>query len=91
MIPIKYDELVRLPALGLPQDIYKQANLTMESDRYICLKEGAPDGSILFDIVDLGQGFRVQKKAIPADAAMMHPTKPYFCIRTGVNIQVRVG
>ena len=88
MIPIKYDELARLPSLGLPADIYKQANLTMESDRYICVKEGAPDGSTMFNIVNVGQGFKVQKKPISGDAAMMHPTKPFFCLRTGANIQV---
>lgn len=89
MIPIRYEETVKLPSLGLPQDIYRQANLTMESERYICIKEMAPDGTTLFDMIDISQTPpSVQKKPIKADAAMMHPSKKMLCLRIGSTIQV---
>eukprot|EP01022_Parablepharisma_sp_SALTPOND_P033801 TRINITY_DN89674_c0_g1_i1.p4 TRINITY_DN89674_c0_g1~~TRINITY_DN89674_c0_g1_i1.p4 ORF type:complete len:106 (+),score=11.23 TRINITY_DN89674_c0_g1_i1:27-320(+) len=87
-IPIKYEEQVQLPALGLPPDVYKQTTLTMESDKYICVKEVSPDGSVIYDIVEMGAGPRVQKKPIKADSAMMHPSKPFLCLRIGDNVQV---
>ena len=88
VIPIRIEEKVKLPSLGLPPDIYKQATLTMESDRYICIKEVAPDGSVFFDMIEMQQIPRVQKKPIKADAAMMHPTKTLLCLRIGQSIQV---
>ncbi len=87
-IPIRYEEKVKLPSLGLPPDVYKQQTLTMESERYICIKEVSPDGSTVFDIVDMSGAPRVQKKPIKAEAAMMHPTRPLFCLRNAQNIQV---
>jgi len=86
-VPIRYEERLKLPSLGLPPDVYKQQQLTIESEKYICIKEVGPDGSTFFDIVDLAQS-KVQKKPINADSAMMHPTKTLFCVRVKQNIQV---
>ncbi len=81
--PIKCEEKIKLTSVGIPADVYKQANLSLESDRFICIKEASPDGTILFNIVDISQGFKVQKKPIKADSVMMHPSKPIISMRTG--------
>ena len=89
VIPIWYEETVKLPSLGLPSDIYKQATFSMESDQYICVKEMTPDGSTLYDMIDISKSPpTVQKKPIKADAAMMHPTRKLLSIRNGPSIQV---
>jgi len=81
--PIKIEEKVKLTSVGIPSDVFKSTNLSLESDRFICIKEASPDGTINFNIVDINQGYKVQKKPIKADAMMMHPSKPYISMRTG--------
>eukprot|EP01022_Parablepharisma_sp_SALTPOND_P000326 TRINITY_DN1014_c0_g1_i1.p1 TRINITY_DN1014_c0_g1~~TRINITY_DN1014_c0_g1_i1.p1 ORF type:complete len:1806 (+),score=251.50 TRINITY_DN1014_c0_g1_i1:3065-8482(+) len=81
--PIRSEEKIKLTSVGIPADVYKQANLSLESDRFICIKEATPDGTIMFNIVDINQGFKVQKKPIKADSVMMHPSKPIISMRTG--------
>ena len=81
--PIKCEEKIKLTAVGVPSDVYKQGNLSLESDRFICIKEAAPDGAISFNIVDITQGYKVQKKSIKADSVMMHPSKTIISTRTG--------
>ena len=81
--PIKCEEKIKLTSVGIPADVYKQANLSLESDRFICIKEASPDGTILFNIVDIAQGYKVQKKPIKADSVMMHPSKSIISMRTG--------
>lgn len=88
IIPVKVDEKLKLPSLGVSPEICKQANVAMESDRHICIKEIGPDGSTFFNIIDLTQPGKLQKKPISADAAMMHPSRPYFCIRNENTIKV---
>ncbi len=81
--PIRVEEKIKLTSVGIPADVYKQGNMSLESDRYICIKEAAHDGTISFNIVDVAQGFKVQKKPIKADSVMMHPSKPIISTRTG--------
>lgn len=93
--PFRCEEKAALGTLGIPSDVFKQGNLSLESDRYICIKEVAQDGTTYFNIVDIGQGFKVQKKAIKADSAIMHPTKSIISTRTGgdqgsCQVQVQV-
>eukprot|EP01022_Parablepharisma_sp_SALTPOND_P013452 TRINITY_DN17_c4_g1_i7.p1 TRINITY_DN17_c4_g1~~TRINITY_DN17_c4_g1_i7.p1 ORF type:complete len:614 (-),score=22.26 TRINITY_DN17_c4_g1_i7:225-2066(-) len=86
--PIKSEEKIKLTSVGIPADVYKQANLSLESDRFICIKEATPDGIIMFNIVDINQGFKVQKISSKADSVMMHPSKQITSMRTDSGIQV---
>ena len=40
-LPIKVNELFKLSNLGLNLDLFKFGNLTLESEKYICVKDGA--------------------------------------------------
>ena len=72
-----------LGSRGIPADVYKSGSLSLESDRFICIKEVAHDGTAYFNIVDIVQDFKVQKKAIKADSAIMHPTRSIISTRSG--------
>ena len=87
-LPIRYEEKLKLPGLGLPPDIYKQQTLSIESAKFICIKEIGPDGSSFFDIVNIAGTPSVNKKPIKAEAAIMHTTNSFFSLRNGQNIQV---
>ncbi len=81
--PFRCEEKAALGTLGIPSDVFKVGNLSLESDRYLCIKEVAHDGTVYFNIVDIAQGFKVQKKAIKADSALMHPSRSIISTRTG--------
>lgn len=40
-LPIKVNELFKLTNIGLNPDLFKFGNLTLESEKYICVKDNA--------------------------------------------------
>lgn len=40
-LPIKVNELFKLTNVGLNPELFKFGNLTLESEKYICVKDGA--------------------------------------------------
>ena len=91
-LPIKFTEMFKLSGAGIPPEIIKQANVCFESDKYITIKEISPDGNSSFYIVDLLQNFKIQKKALKADSAIMHPESNIISIKNdssnGTSIQI---
>ena len=55
----------------------------MESDKYICLKEG---GNIV--IVDMSTGNRVTRHPINADSAIMNPASKVIALRAGPAVKI---
>jgi len=39
-LPIKLTEVFKLTNIGLNPDLFKFGNLTLESEKYICVKDG---------------------------------------------------
>jgi len=39
-LPIKLTEVFKLTHIGLNPDLFKFGNLTLESEKYICVKDG---------------------------------------------------
>jgi hypothetical protein len=39
-LPIKINEMFKLTNVGLNPDLFKFGNLTLESEKYICVKDG---------------------------------------------------
>ncbi len=39
-LPIKLNEMFKLTNVGLNTDLFKFGNLTLESEKYICVKDG---------------------------------------------------
>lgn len=39
-LPIKVNEMFKLTNVGLNPDLFKFGNLTLESEKYICVKDG---------------------------------------------------
>lgn len=68
------------------------ANVTMESDKYICVRETSPQNQLL--IVDLSQPSAPQRRPISADSAIMNPKNQIIALKakvegtSGDNLQV---
>ncbi|KAI9221518.1 hypothetical protein BC828DRAFT_404854 [Blastocladiella britannica] len=64
------------------------ATLTLESDKYVCVREATPDGKSQVVIVDLQDAGNVTRKDMAAESALMHPTQPWIAVKAGRNVQV---
>jgi len=68
------------------------ANVTLESDKYICVRETSPQNQLL--IVDLSQPSAPQRRPISADSAIMNPKSQIIALKakvegtSGDNLQV---
>ena len=49
-LPIKVNELFKLSNLGLNPDLFKFGNLTLESEKYVCVKDGSVSVMAVNDI-----------------------------------------
>ena len=62
--------------LGLSSDLFKFGNLTLESEKYICVKEGSD-----CIIIDSSNEYKAERKAMTADAILMHRTNNIIAVR----------
>lgn len=86
-IPIRFQEHVQLPALGINPQFIGFNTLTMESDKYICVREKINDQNQLV-IIDLSDLNNLLRRPISADSAIMHHTEKIIALKAGKMLQV---
>lgn len=87
-IPINFTQLPQLTSLGIQQQSPDFKSTTLESDRYICVRESGPQGNTVA-IVDLKNNFEVTRKNMSADNAIMHTKENVIALRAnGTALQV---
>lgn len=62
--------------LGLGAELFKFGTLTLESEKYICVKDGSD-----CIIIDSSNGYKFERKRMTADAILMHRTKNIIAVR----------
>ena len=68
------------------------ANVTLESDKYVCVRETSPTSQLL--IVDLSNPSAPQRRPITAESAIMNPAEQIIALKAkvegvnGDNLQV---
>ncbi|KAI9172885.1 Clathrin heavy chain [Blastocladiella emersonii ATCC 22665] len=86
-LPISFQEHVQLPALGINPASIGFNTLTMESDKFICVRESVADVNQVV-IVDLSDTGNVMRRPITADSAIMHPSTKVIALKAGRQLQV---
>ncbi|KAM9913562.1 hypothetical protein OXX69_001487 [Metschnikowia pulcherrima] len=87
-IPINFTQLAQLTELGISPQSLDFKSTTLESDRYICVRESGAQGNTVA-IVDLQQNCEVTRKNMSADNAIMHPVQNVIALRAnGTALQV---
>lgn len=72
-LPIKFEELVVLTDLGVPESAITFNTCTLEGDGYVCVRE-TTDSANQVAIVDLKSGSKeVTRRAMTADSAIVSP------------------
>ena len=70
-LPIKLEELMKLPMMGIKQEDITPVNVRMESDKFICVREAS---SAHLSIVDMDKpSMAPDRKPMKADSVIMNP------------------
>ncbi|XP_077229616.1 clathrin heavy chain 1-like isoform X3 [Tasmannia lanceolata] len=69
--PITIREALTLTSLGINPQFFTFTHVTMESEKYICVRETSPQNSII--IVDMSMPMQPLRRPITADSALMNP------------------
>ena len=71
--------LLQLPSLGINTHFIVFTNVTMESDKFICVRETSPQNSVV--IIDMSMPMQPLRRPITADSALMNPNSPIVALK----------
>ena len=86
-LPIKFQELVQLTNVGIQQQFITFASLTMESDKFICIREEV-NGQVQVVIIDMATPTEPQRRPITAESAIMNPVSKVIALKAGNYLQI---
>ncbi|KAG0004877.1 hypothetical protein BGZ79_007776 [Entomortierella chlamydospora] len=86
-LPIRFQEHVQLQNLGINAASIGFNTLTLESDRFICVRESVGDQNAVV-IVDLTDPTNVIRRPITADSAIMNPASKVIALKAARQLQI---
>lgn len=87
ILPIRFQEHVQLPALGINTANIAFNTLTMESDKFICVREEVA-GQKQVVIIDMNNPQDLIRRPISADSAIMNPATKVIALKAGQQLQI---
>lgn len=86
-MPIRFQEHVQLTNIGINSGNIGFSNITMESDKFICIREKNGEQSQVV-IVDLADPQNPIRRPISADSAIMNPSSKVIALKAGKTLQI---
>ncbi|OAQ24879.1 clathrin, heavy polypeptide, isoform CRA_a [Linnemannia elongata AG-77] len=86
-LPIRFQEHVQLQNLGISAAAISFNTLTLESDRFICVRETNGEQNLVV-IIDLTDPNNVIRRPITADSAIMNPASKVIALKAGRQLQI---
>jgi len=77
--PVNVNEVVSLPSLGINQSHISFTHVTMESEKYICVRETSGNNTVV--IVDMASPTQPLRRQITADSALMNPVSKVIALK----------
>ncbi|GAU18113.1 hypothetical protein TSUD_248140 [Trifolium subterraneum] len=77
--PIAMKEVLTLPSVGINSQFITFTHVTMESEKYICVRETSPQNSVV--IVDMSMPNQPLRRPITADSALMNPNSRILALK----------
>jgi len=87
MLPIRFQEHLQLTAVGINAANIGFSSLTMESDKFICVREKVGDTSQVV-IIDMNDSSNPIRRPITADSAIMNPASKVIALKAGRTLQI---
>ncbi|POY74006.1 hypothetical protein BMF94_2817 [Rhodotorula taiwanensis] len=85
--PIAFQELLQLTALNVQPGSIGFATLTLESDRFVCVREEV-NGTKQVAIIDMSDPNNVVRRPISAESAIMHVDDKVLALRAQRQLQI---
>jgi clathrin heavy chain len=79
--PLLLNPVINLADLGIDAQAFRFGNLTMESERWISVKDQAADGTAQVVVVDMQNGNAVTKRPMKAEASLMSPNDNIMALK----------
>ncbi|CAF3761485.1 unnamed protein product, partial [Rotaria magnacalcarata] len=86
-LPIKFQEHLQLQNVGINVTNIGFSSLTMESDKFICVREKVNDTAFVI-IIDMADSSNPIKRPITADSAIMNPTSKVIALKAAKTLQI---
>ncbi|KAM3375864.1 clathrin heavy chain 1 isoform X1 [Capsicum galapagoense] len=80
--PITMKEALTLQSIGVNPQFITFTNVTMESNKYICVRETTPQNSVV--IIDMNMPMQPLRRPITADSALMNPNSRILALKAQV-------
>ncbi len=80
-------QLVNLPNVGINPQFISFSTLTMESEKYICVREEV-NGQVQVVIIDMATPTEPQRRPITAESAIMNPVSKVIALKAGNYLQI---
>ena len=80
-------QLVNLPNVGINPQFISFSSLTMESEKYICVREEV-NGQVQVVIIDMATPTEPQRRPITAESAIMNPVSKVIALKAGNYLQI---
>ncbi|GLT54485.1 hypothetical protein SLA2020_276780 [Shorea laevis] len=77
--PITMKEALTLPSIGINPQFITFTHVTMESEKYICVRETSPQNSVV--IIDMSMPMQPLRRPITADSALMNPNSRILALK----------
>jgi len=87
VLPIKLQEHLQLTNVGIDIANIGFNSLTMESDKYICVREKVGDSNQVV-IIDLNHSTSPMRRPISADSAIMNPASKVIALKARKTVQI---
>lgn len=80
---LRFGVLLQLGSVGINQQFITFTHVTMESDKYICVRETGPQNSVV--IIDMSMPMQPLRRPITADSALMNPNSRILALKGNVG------
>ncbi|KAK2360159.1 clathrin heavy chain [Trifolium repens] len=80
------DWIHKLPSVGINSQFITFTHVTMESEKYICVRETSPQNSVV--IVDMSMPNQPLRRPITADSALMNPNSRILALKGCYSVLV---
>ena len=80
-------QLVQLTNVGINPQFISFNSLTMESEKYICIREEV-NGQVQVVIIDMATPTEPERRPITAESAIMNPVSKVIALKAGNYLQI---
>jgi clathrin heavy chain len=86
--PVQLEEILSLTSLGINTESISFSTVTMESDKYLCVREVSGGSQKQVAIIDIQDPSNIIRRPITADSVLMNPVTKVMALKAGVQLQL---